>query len=404
MRGALFPVLGLALLLGACAQTPKPSVTPTIPFEVTKPTPSKAQVRMRTFAALNGWSEDQHGEALKAFQISCKKLMTLPGHRSLAVNGAVPSGTIDDWKSACGAAASLSVTDHVGAKHFFETWFVPYEVKDPTSENGLFTGYYEPELKGSFTQGGVYQTPLLSRPADLVSVNLGSFDKDLGGNTIWGQVKDGRLRSYPDRAAIEKGALGALGQPIMWVESPVDAFFLHIQGSGRVRLPDGTIARVGFAGKNGQTYKSVGRILIDSGEIPANRLTMSAIRNWVDKRPIEGPKLLQKNPSYVFFRLLKGDGPLGAQGVPLTPERSLAIDRRYVPLGVPLWLETRDPLNKNIAFHHLMVAQDTGGAIKGMVRGDIFFGAGDRATKRAGNMKRPGRYYILLPHSVSPIG
>jgi membrane-bound lytic murein transglycosylase A len=262
-------------------------VVPITP-DVAQPSPSKAQVRMRTFAALNGWNEDQHGEALKAFQISCQKLMTLPGNKPLAVNGAVPSGTVDNWKRACEVAASLSVSDHGGAKQFFETWFIPYEVKDPASEDGLFTGYYEPELKGSLNKGGVYQTPLLSRPADLVSVNIGSFDKDLGGNTIWGRVQDGRLVAYPSRSAIETGALGPLSQPILWVESAVDAFFLHIQGSGRVKLPDGTIMRVGFDGKNGQPYKSVGRILIDSGEIPADRLTMDAIRNWVDERPVEG--------------------------------------------------------------------------------------------------------------------
>lgn len=401
MRRALFPILGLAALLAGCAETPKPSAP------VVKSVPqasAKAFVRARTFSSLNGWALDHHGDALKAFQKSCAKFMTLPATRKIAVKGAVPSGVVKDWTQVCAASKGLNVADHPGAKRFFETWFVPYEVKDPAAEQGLFTGYYEPELKGSWTRRGPYQTPLLARPDDLVSVNMGTFDKDLGGHTIWGRVVDGRLRSYPNRSAIESGKLGELGQPIMWVDSAVDAFFLHIQGSGRVKLDTGKVVRVGFAGKNGQPYKSVGRILIDSGEIPANRLTMDAIRNWVDSRPEAGPKLLQKNPSYVFFRVLTGDGPVGAQGVSLTAGRSLAIDRRFMPLGVPLWLETQDPLNKNTPFQRLMVTQDTGGAIKGMVRGDIFFGAGKRATKRAGNMKRPGRYYILLPHSVSPVG
>jgi len=409
MGRALFPILGLAVLLASCAAPPEPSApspapSPVVPKIEEPPVVSKVKVRLRTFAALNGWAKDQHGEALKAFQKSCTRLLTLPATRKLAVNGAVNSGTVQDWKPACLVAATLSVQEHLSAKQFFETWFLPYEVQDSQTPNGLFTGYYEPELKGSLVQGGAYQIPLLARPTDLVSVNMGSFDKDLGGNTIWGRVKNGRLRPYPNRTAIEAGALGPLTKPIMWVDSSVDAFFLHIQGSGRVRLANGDIKRVGFAGKNGQPYKSVGRVLIDSGEIPANRLTMDAIRNWVDARPVEGAKLLQKNPSYIFFRILKGDGPIGAQGVALTAGRSLAIDRRYLPLGVPLWLETHEPLNKNIPFQRLMVAQDTGGAIKGMVRGDIFFGAGARATKRAGNMKRPGRYFILLPHSVQPHG
>ncbi|MBL4692382.1 MAG: murein transglycosylase A, partial [Magnetovibrio sp.] len=360
MRRAFFPLLSLAVLLAACAETPKPSPPRVLkqPPQAVPQVPAKVQIRARTFSALNGWAEDRHGDALKAFQKSCAKLMTLPKTRHLAVNDAVPSGTVQDWTQACRAAKGLSVTDHRGAKHFFELWFVPYEVKDPSAGNGLFTGYYEPELKGSWTREGPYQTPLLARPDDLVSVNIGSFDKNLGGNTIWGRVVNGRLRAYPNRSAIEQGQLGSLGHPIMWVDSQVDAFFLHIQGSGRIKLANGQVARVGFAGKNGQTYKSVGRILINSGEIPANRLTMNAIRNWVDSHPVEGSKLLQKNPSYIFFRILTGDGPIGAQGVSLTAGRSLAVDRRFLPLGAPLWLETRDPLRKNTPFNHLMVAQD----------------------------------------------
>jgi len=415
MRRALFPLVGLALVVAGCAPLFKSPASTQVPTKARtqakaqglrseKVAPSKVNVRASTFAALKGWRADQHGDALKAFQKSCIRLMTLPDNRPLAVKGAVSSGTVKDWKNVCAVAQQISVTDHVGARNFFEMWFVPYEVTDPNAAEGLFTGYYEPELQGAIQQGGRYQTPLLARPTDLVSVNLDAFDKNLGGNTIWGRVEGGRLRRYPNRSAIEHGALGALGKPIMWVDSSVDAFFLQIQGSGRVKLANGKIARVGFAGKNGQPYKSVGRILIDSGEIPADRLTMAAIRNWVKKRPVEGPKLLQKNPSYVFFRRLKGDGPIGAQGVVLTPGRSLAIDRRFMPLGVPIWLETRDPMNKDIPFERLMVAQDTGGAIKGIVRGDIFFGAGKRATKRAGNMKRPGHYFILLPLSIVPIG
>jgi len=269
-------------------------------------------------------------------------------------------------------------------------------------QTGLFTGNHEPELNGTWVRGGVYQTPLLARPSDLVSVNLGAFDEELGGHTIWGRVVDGKLTPYPDRKAIEAGVLGDKAQPLLWVDSPVDAFFLHVQGSGQVRLVDGSVRHVGFAGKNGLTYQSIGRVLIDSGEIPAERLTMDAIRDWIDARPEEGQALIEKNPSYVFFRMLDGDGPLGAQGVALTPGRSLAVDRRFLPLGAPLWLETHEPLDANQPMNRLMVAQDTGGAIKGVVRGDIFFGAGESATKRAGNMKRPGRYFILLPTGVTP--
>lgn len=404
MRRALLTLVAASALLAACAPAPKPPViaTPT-------PTPEKpgqVQLRQWSFGALAGWAEDRHGEALVAFQKSCASMLRRPADRNLAANPAAPGGRVGEWFDVCTQAMRLDTSDHGGAKHFFETQFTPYAVHDAQAtdapQSGLFTGYYEPELNGTWVRGGKYQTPLLARPADLVSVSLGQFADDLGGNTLWGRVVDGKLKPYPDRKAIEGGALGALGKPLLWVDSPVDAFFLHVQGSGQVRLADGSLRHVGFAGKNGRPYKSIGRVLIDSGEIPAERLTMDAIRGWIDARPSEGQALIEKNPSYVFFRLLDGDGPLGAQGVALTAERSLAVDRRFMPLGAPLWLETHEPLDGAKPLNRLMISQDTGGAIKGVVRGDFFFGAGQMATKRAGNMKRPGRYFILLPNSISP--
>jgi len=395
---ALFSALALALVASACAPTPKTA----IPTPAPKPEqPSKVELRSWTFDALPGWSRDRHGPALAAFQKSCARLMTLPSNRNVAANDAAPGGVVQNWQGPCAAARPLSSNDDTAAKRFFETWFVPYEVADAGEPQGLFTGYYEPELNGAWQRGGAFQTPLYARPDDLVSVSLGAFDDELGGNTIWGQVSGGKLKPYADRARIEAGDVNGL-RPLLWVDDPVDAFFLHVQGSGLVRMQDGSVARVGFAGKNGRTYKSIGRVLIDSGEIPADRLTMDAIRDWVHARPVAGPDLLRKNPSFVFFRLLKGDGPLGAQGVALTPGRSLAVDRRYLPLSAPIWLTTHDPLDAAKPFQRLMVAQDTGGAIRGVVRGDIFFGPGDRAAKRAGNMKRSGRYFILLPLSVVP--
>ena len=402
MRPALVLPVVVALLAAACAPISTPAPAPDTKTGRQVP----AQLVATTFSALQGWNQDRHGEAVPAVKKSCAKLMTLPDDRALGANNGVPGGQVKNWRGVCAAAQRLDMVDNVGAKRFFETWFAPYEVRDALAaqggEAGLFTGYYEPELNGAWTRGGKFQTPLLARPSDLVSVGLGAFDEELGGNTVWGRVQGARLKPYPDRAAIEGGALGELAKPLLWVDSPVDAFFLHVQGSGRVRLSDGTVAHVGYAGKNGKGYKSIGRILIDSGEIPADRLTMDAIRDWVDARPVKGPALLKRNPSYVFFRLLKGDGPLGAQGVALTAERSLAVDRRFLPLGAPLWLQTHDPLDAAQSYNRLMVAQDTGGAIKGAVRGDIFFGAGNLATRRAGNMKRPGHYFILLPLSVIP--
>ena len=393
------------VLLAGCA----PLFKPTAP-EAEKPAvaekPGQVQLHPGSFAQLAGWSEDRQGEALTALQKSCVLVLKRSADRSMADNPNAPGGKVGDWKPACKAAAALNPADHVGARHFFETYFTPYEVRDAANttapQTGLFTGYYEPELNGTWKRGGKYQTPLLARPDDLISANIGQFEADLGGSTIWGRVENGKLVPYHDRKTIENGGLGAKAKPLLWVDSPVDAFFLHVQGSGQVRLADGSVRHVGFAGKNGLPYKSIGRVLIDRGEIPADKLTMDAIREWIDARPSEGQALIEENPSYVFFRILEGEGPLGAQGVALTPGRSMAVDRRYLPLGAPLWMETHEPLNGAQKMNRLMVSQDTGGAIKGVVRGDIFFGAGAEATRWAGNMKRPGRYFILLPNGVQP--
>ncbi|MBC8157716.1 MAG: MltA domain-containing protein, partial [Alphaproteobacteria bacterium] len=203
---------------------------------------------------------------------------------------------------------------------------------------------------------------------------------------------------YKSRGEIVGGALQNKGLELMWVDDPVDAFFLHIQGSGRVAMTDGRVVRIGYAGDNGHKYVSIGRELIARGTIPREKLSMQSIRAWITNNPVRGDNLMAQNPRYIFFRELPGkEGPIGAEGVALTPERSLAIDKKFVPLGVPLWLTTIDPLNPNKAFNRLMVTQDTGSAIVGAVRGDIFFGFGDEAARRAGNMKAKGRYYLLLP-------
>ena len=398
-RSALFGLAVLAAgVLAGCTQAPSwLERAPTQPG-ATEPT---VTVVPASYRQLQGWDTDRHGDALAAFQKSCVKLLARAANKAVADNPAAPGGLAGDWHAPCRAAQDLDVQDHARARQYFEEWFAPYAVRDVAAGGdggiGLFTGYYVPELNGTWVRGGAYQTPLLARPDDLVSASLGQFDDELGGNTVWGRVQNGRLQPYPDRRAIETGALGEGARPILWVDSSVDAFFLHIQGSGQVRLADGTVRHVGFAGKNGRPYKSIGRILIDRGEISADRLTMDSIRAWIDARPEEGADLMRQNPSYVFFRLLDGEGPLGAQSVALTAERSLAVDRRFMPLGAPVWMEVNDPLDATKPFNRLMVAQDTGGAIKGVVRGDIFFGAGDLAAKRAGNMKRPGQYFILLP-------
>ncbi|TNE33326.1 MAG: murein transglycosylase, partial [Alphaproteobacteria bacterium] len=245
------------------------------------------------------------------------------------------------------------------------------------------------------------------RPPELVTVDLGNFRSDLKGRRIAGEVKDGRLVPYPDRTEIEEGALEGRELELVWVDSPIDAFFLHIQGSGVVEMDDGTSVRVGYAAQNGHPYYAIGRSLIKSGEIAAEKMSMQAIRDWMEANPEKAADLMRENPSYVFFRLLDGSGPIGAEGIELTPERSLAVDRKWMPLGVPLWLSTTvtpqdAPADaKPMLFQHLMMAQDTGGAITGPVRGDVFWGHGDRAYHMAGGMKNEGELWILLPNALA---
>ena len=405
---AITPALALVLGLALAACAPPKFIG--VPAPTPIPKDKKEQVlklELKAFSSLEGWQGDDQRAALQAFIISCARIKKMPVGKLIAGNATIPGGTAGDWVPACAAAEKIDGSNSTQAKQFFEIWFTPYLVTDQgvdgakgDNASGLFTGYFEPELAGAVKRGGVYQTPLYARPADLISASLGAFDDDFAGATIWGRVENGKLKPYASREAIENGTSGVSLKPLAWVADPVEAFFLHVQGSGRIRLGDGSVMRLGFAGKNGLKYRSIGRLLIDRGEIPADRLTMDSIAQWVRENPKKGRTLIQENPSFVFFRSLTGPGPIGAQGVALTPGRSLAVDRRFLPLGVPLWLETIHPLDKSRAFNRLMVAQDSGGAIKGVVRGDIFFGAGADARAMAGNMKRAGRYFILLPTTL----
>jgi membrane-bound lytic murein transglycosylase A len=243
--------------------------------------------------------------------------------------------------------------------------------------------------------------PLYGLPGDLVQIDLGQFAPDLKGRSIAGRVENGRLRPYPDRAAIEAGHLNGKGLEILWVDDAADAFFLQVQGSGRVALAEGGVARLGFAGHNGLGYVAIGRLLIDAGKIPREAMSMQAIRAWLAANPAEAATLMRRNPRYVFFREIAGDGPLGAGGVALTPGRSLAVDRKFVPLGAPVWLDTVEPGAEAKPLRRLVVAQDVGGAIQGPVRGDLFLGSGEAALEQAGRMRSPGGYYLLLPKAAA---
>ncbi|HSE79759.1 MAG TPA: MltA domain-containing protein [Alphaproteobacteria bacterium] len=362
------------------------------------PPPDKLVLVGAEFGDLADWSSDRQGEALLALRRSCERLASLGDDAALGPDGL--AGRAGDWRAACAEAATIAADDHDAARAFFERRFVPLAATNNGRAEGLFTGYFEPELRGSLRRDGRYSVPLYGRPADLVSVELGQFRDSLRGQRIAGRVDDGVLRPYATRAEIEAGAISGRATEIVWVDDPIDAFFLHVQGSGRIVLDSGEVLRVGYAAQNGHVYVPIGRELIARGALAREDVSMQSIRAWLLANPAEAERVMNQNPSYVFFRTLDGEGPLGSQGVVLTPGRSLAVDRTHLALGVPIWLDAEDPLDPNARVRRLMVAQDTGGAIRGPVRGDVFWGHGADAAERAGRMRSSGRYWLLLPREV----
>ncbi len=343
-----------------------------------------------------GWAADRHAEALPALMRSCARLARLPDTQTIG-NDAL-AGRVADWRSACAAARDVSPA---AARAFFEANFVPFALSNNDARDGLFTGYYEPELNGSLTRTPRFSVPLYGKPDDLVTVDLGAFREELRGQRIAGRVEAGALKPYDPRARIVEGALGARGKPLVWVDDATEAFFLEVQGSGRVVLPDGRVLRVGFAAQNGHPYVPIGRTLIERGALARENVSMQSIKAWLAANPAEAAAIRNSNPSYVFFRVVEGDGPLGSEGVALTPGRSLAVDRNFLPMGVPIFLDAADPLDPGARLARLVMAQDTGGAIRGPVRGDVFWGAGKTAEEYAGRMRAAGRAWILLPREVA---
>jgi len=330
------------------------------------------------FDRLQGWAEDRLSGAMPAFLKSCARLLSRPDTAAIdPIPKVADYGRVGDWRELCLAAAVVPPGDDAAARLFFENFFVPLSVADYGQLEGLFTGYFEIELNGSRRRHGRYQTPIYRRPPELGSGPRYS------------------------RAEIEDGALAGRGLELLWVDDPIDAFFLEIQGSGRVRLENGNRVRVGYDGKNGLPYVPVGRLLVERGVLPRAQVTMISIRDWMNEHPDAGAALRRENPSYVFFREQGDEGAVGAEGVVLTPERSLAVDRAFVALGLPIWIEADERFAAAEGVRRLVVAQDTGGAIKGPVRGDLFWGIGPAAARRAGVMNAGGRYYLLLPRGVA---
>lgn len=342
-----------------------------------------------------GWNAAEHAEILPVLLRSCERLKGKDANAEIGIDERM--GTVGQWRTLCDDAAKIRPGNKIEAKYFFETRFQPYLVGNRADKTGLFTGYYEPELRGRWSPELEFRVPIYSRPKDIVSVDAGKFDPKFQGEHLAGRIEGNELIPYYTRAEINAGALSGRELEILWVDDPVDAFFMHIQGSGRVVLKDGAHVRLGYAGRNGHRYTSIGRELVAMGQMRLDDVTAPAIRDWLKAHPVAGQDLMNRNKSFVFFRVIEGEGPIGAQGVPLTPGRSLAVDNAFIPYGVPIWLDTTDPLADGQPLRRLMVAQDTGSAIRGPVRGDVFWGFGDEAALRAGLMKQDGRYYLLLP-------
>jgi membrane-bound lytic murein transglycosylase A len=376
--------LALAILLGLCGCTQPPPAAPAPPYFI-----------QASFQDLPGWPNDPLAEALPALKLQCRRLALLPLDTALGGEGLARTygGRAGNWADACAALRALP--DGADLHAYVQHWFQPYRIDAPA----LVTGYFEPILAGALTRGGLYQTPVLARPADLAQ----SKTLDDQGRPIVGRDVEGLIQPYPTRREIEAGALGALAHPIAWLASPEDLFFAQIQGSARVRLAGGGMLRLAFDGRNGRPYTPIGRVLVAQHALAQDQVTMQSIRAWLDAHPAQAQSVMDQNESYVFFKAIPDPdptlGPEGALGVALTAGRSAAVDKTVVPLASPVFVATTIPDGR--AWRHLVLAQDLGSAITGQARIDIFLGVGPDAADWAGKMHQAGTLWLLLPRPAA---
>ena len=362
--------------------TAVPEAVPPSTPELSAPTLVPAK-----FSDLPGWSNDDHAAALKAFLLGCQALEKR-----------------ETWRNTCQAARKVTGTRPATARRFFETHFQVFRsMNTDGGDDGLFTGYYEPLLHGSRKPSTRFRFPLYSVPEDLLVVDLAELYPELKGLRLRGRLDGRRVVPYYSRAQIDRRETAVPAKVLYWVDDPVELFFLQVQGSGQIRLDTGERVRVGYGDQNGHPYRSIGRFLIEQGEITIEQASMQGIKAWAQQNPDKLGPVLHHNSSYVFFRELTANlpGPLGALGVPVTGGRSLAVDPRYVPLGAPVYVATTWPNSKR-PMQRLMMAQDTGSAIRGPVRGDYFWGHGEQAGVQAGRMQQRGRMWVLLPQGTPP--
>ncbi|WP_291993636.1 murein transglycosylase A [Candidatus Accumulibacter sp. ACC003] len=393
----------LALLLTACGskrQEPQgdcpacPACQPCDPTAGTKaPTPRFKPLQPARWSDLPGWTDDDLRAAWPAFLQSCRTLAKRPQWPL--------------WRASCEQANALSAPSSAAIRSLFEAHFQPWLLTNPDgSSEGMVTGYYEPLLRGSRTRGEPYLQAVLGVPADLLSIDLGEVQPELKNQRLRGRLQGKKVVPYYSRAEITARPQAYADRVLLWVDDPIDLFFLQIQGSGRVKFADGSMARLAFADQNGHPYQSIGKLLVERGELTLDQASMQGIKQWARANPTRLTELLNANPRYVFFSekaLKNGDaeGPSGALGVPLTPERSIAVDPAHVPLGAPVFLSTTLPATTT-PLRRLMLAQDTGSAIRGVVRADFFWGFGAPAGAQAGRMKQQGQMWVLLPAGAAP--
>ena len=395
------PALTSVLLLAACATqvppaTNTPSQSSTTPPDSTascscnqppaKPEPIKAVFKPATWSDLPDWTSGGLTPGWPAWLEGCKRLAARP-----------------QWKAACEAARTMNPQDEASLRQFFEFYFQPWQVNTSDGhDQGLITGYYEPLLAGTHVRkpGSV---PLYGVPDDLLTIDLGDVYPELKGMRLRGRLDGKKVVPYWDRAGMDAGHVPPADKVLAWVNDPLEAFFLEVQGSGRIRFEDGSMMRVGYADQNGYPYKSIGKWLVDQGELKVNEASMQGIQAWVRLHPERLHELLDANPSYVFFHALPNatGGPVGAFNVPLTDGYSAAVDPKFIPLGVPLYLSTTYP-NDDKPLNRLLQAQDTGGAIRGPIRVDLFWGFGAEPASLAGKMRQQGRVWIFWPKGAEP--
>lgn len=377
-------------------KTPAPSPTP--PPIVQPEAKPKVSYDRLDVDQLPGWKTDSVADALPALRNACSAFEGRPDTESVGRNGI--GGTVADWRAPCVALGRLAYGDANGLREILSSLFVPYAVSSSDGATGKFTGYYEAALDGSSRRTEKYFVPLYGLPKDIIELDPRSFDLSADIPSIVGQVGGRRLIPYDERRVIEKDeSFSERAEVLVWVDDPVDAHLLHIQGSGRVTMDDGTERRIGYAGNNGRRFRGIGGILLSAGVLGPGQSSMPTVAKWLRDNPVQAQRYMEDNPRFIFFRWNDGPGPLGALGVPLEPRRSLAVDPRYIPYGAPLWLDVDDPDGQSL--DGLVVALDTGSAIRGPVRGDYFWGAGPAAFAKAGRMNSRGRYYLFLPRSVA---